>query len=419
MINFYFYILVIICGFVFSWGLMRSERVYQYPFFMSAIFISFILPQAYSLKNDMDHTPESALAKVFIMSCLCAAMCWIGYQISPDRKWLNILNIEIDDRKLFKVGIFLMICGYIFSFFLNTGEAQTADNGNWTGLYTIYYFVFKVIYIALAIFLTQAIDKPSFNNLSCVILAFIPAFIPVLLLGRRQLTIVILIIFGLSFWFVKKYIPPRAIFVLLVLLGVYAIPLIGDIRGEIWRLVLSNDLSSLYLASQESFQELIEGNVLELRNAAMVIEASTLLNRYGYGTGFWDALVFQYFPGQFFGYELKESLMLHWGLNNVTSVFGYKISNGSTLTGIGDTFVEFNYLGCMIFGAIGYIFKTLWISANYYKSKVSILLYIGLISPALVAVSHGVGRFIQEALFQLLVAGFIVYFARSKTRVTY
>jgi hypothetical protein len=419
MIELYYYLFISIVCSIFFWSLIRSERMYQYPFFMSAVFISFISPQAYSLIQNKNSVPEPALIKVLLMCCLCAAMCWVGYQIVPDKKWLQKLNISLDDRKLFKVGIFFTFVGYACTFLLSSTEAQIAENSNWTGMVTIYYFFLKIIYIALAILLIQAIENPTTSNIIWTVIAAIPALMPVIFSARRTLTIVVLIIFGLSFWFVKRYMPPKTLLIVLIFLGMYAIPLIGDLRENVWGLALSNDWSSLYSASQESFQELIEGNVLELRNAAMVIEASSLLNRYGYGTGFWDALVFQYFPGQFFGYELKELLMFHWGLNNVTSVFGYKFSNGSTLTGIGDTFIEFNYLGCFIFAAIGYIFKTLWISANYYKSKLSILLYIGLISPALIAVTHGVSRFLQDAVFQLLVAAFIVYFARSKTRVTY
>ena len=415
----YYYLLIAICCGLLLWGLTRAERVYQYPFFMSAIFIAFIVPQAYSLQQNQDTVPANALAKVLLMSCLYISMCWVGYQIVPDKKLLQNLDIKLDDRKLFMIAIVLTIIGYAATFALNGTEAQLADNNNWTGIVTIYYFIIKVIYVALAIFLIQAISKPSLIRITWVIIASIPAIAPAIFAARRTLMMVVLVIFGLSFWFVKRYVPPRSLVILLVIFGIVAIPLIGQLRGDFWGLAISGDLASISSASQQSFDKLIEGNVLELRNAAMAIEASSVYSRYGYGTGFWDALVFQYFPGQFFGYELKESLMFRWNLINTKEVLGYIFPNGVTFTGIGDSFMEFSYFGSLIFAGIGYMFKTLWISANYYKSKLSMLLYMGLLSPALICVTHGTTRFCKEIFFQAVLAIIMIYFARSKTNVNY
>ena len=45
-------LLVIVCLGLFVWGLIRIERIYQYPFFMGAIFLSFLVPQAFALVNN-------------------------------------------------------------------------------------------------------------------------------------------------------------------------------------------------------------------------------------------------------------------------------------------------------------------------------------------------------------------------------
>ena len=419
MVYLYYYFLIAICCGLLLWGLTRVERVYQYPFFMSAIFIAFVIPQAYSLQHNPGSVPMTALVKLLLMSCLCITMCWLGYQVMPNKKILHTLNIELDDHKLFIIGIVLTIIGYASTLALNSTQAQIANNSNWTGIVTIYYFFLKVIYIALAIFLIQAISKPNLTKITWVIIAAVPAISPAIFAARRTLLMVVIVIFGLSFWFIKRYTPPRGLFIILVILGIYAIPLIGQFRSDVWGFVINADWSSISSASQQSLDRLIEGDVLELRNAAILIEASSSSNQYGYGTGLWDALVFQYFPGQFFGYELKKSLMFHWNVNHTGDLLGYIIPRGSTFTGIGDSFMEFSYFGSLIFASIGYIFKTLWISANYYKSKLSMLLYMGLLSPALICVTHGTSRFLQDAFFQFILAIAIVYFARIKTNVNY
>ena len=49
MTEFYLYLFIATCAGLLLWGLFRIERVYQYPFFMGSIFISFITPQAFVL----------------------------------------------------------------------------------------------------------------------------------------------------------------------------------------------------------------------------------------------------------------------------------------------------------------------------------------------------------------------------------
>ncbi|MEM9273620.1 MAG: hypothetical protein AAGA80_11740, partial [Cyanobacteria bacterium P01_F01_bin.143] len=284
----------------------------------------------------------------------------------------------------------------------------------WTGLATIYIFLTKVIYIALAIFLLELIKRPSFKNFLFTSLA---AVIPVLtiLQGRRQATMTFFIIIGLCLWFVKKYIPPTIVIICLIILGLYIIPLFGRLRGDVWNLAAQNDWQALLFTSQQSLETVLEGDNLELRNAALIIDASATTSTYGYGTGWWDGIVFQYVPGQFLGYGFKNSLQFNWGpqQENLSDLYRYSIPRGSTATGIADAFREFDYYGCLFFALGGMIFKTLWVSAKYYYSKFSFLIYIGLMSPAMLAITHDIRRFWTEAIFQLLFVGIAIYFSKQ------
>jgi hypothetical protein len=46
MANFYLFIFISICIVIICWSIIRLERIYQFPFFMVSVFLSFILPQA-------------------------------------------------------------------------------------------------------------------------------------------------------------------------------------------------------------------------------------------------------------------------------------------------------------------------------------------------------------------------------------
>lgn len=152
MVEIYQNLLVIICLGLLGWGIIRIERIYQYPFFMGALFISFILPQAFALIDNPGSVSREALERVLFISCLCAAACWIGYEIKPNKKWLVKLNIVIDERKLFRAGIALMLMGWLFNFLLVRTIAQTDGVLKSGTPATIYSLFANVIYIAFAIF---------------------------------------------------------------------------------------------------------------------------------------------------------------------------------------------------------------------------------------------------------------------------
>lgn len=420
MAEIYLAMLIIICLGLLSWGLIRLERVYQYPFFMGSIFISFLLPQAFALIKNPGQVSQHALERVLLVSCLCAATCWIGYKIQPNKKWLAKLDIPIDESKLFRAGIALMAMGYFFNFLLSRTTIQTAANGNWTGPATIYIFLAQVIYIAFAIFILQTLKRPNAINLLCTALAAVPLVQTVVLYGRRQPTMTLLEIVGLSFWLVRRYVPPRWIFITAIILITYLIPLIGELRGDFWNLVFSGNLQKVLSLSDNAFNLLLKGDVLELRNAALLMDAADQTNQYGYGSGYWDSIIFQYVPGQIVGYDLKKLLQVNLlEKYDLTNLYGYSIPNGSTITGVGDSFIEFSYFGFLSFGFIGYLFKNLWISSVYYQSTISRLLYMGLISPAMVGLTHGIGRFVQEAIYQIIFVGLVIYCCRVKYKIYY
>ncbi|WP_341524653.1 hypothetical protein WKK05_18645 [Nostoc sp. UHCC 0302] len=408
-------LLVLICLGLLSWGVIRVERIYQYPFFMGSLFLSFILPQAFSLVSNPGAaiTPE-ALERVLLVSCLCAAACWLGYEIKPNPKWLAKLNVVLDERKLFRAGFALMLQGYLFNILL--ARTIAASNGvleSGTSA-TIFIFFGNVIYIAFAIFLLQTLKRPKAINFICTVLSgYIP--LQTVLIGRRQPTMTFIIFIGISLWLVHHYIPPRWAVVTSIVMITFLIPLFAELRGEFWNLVFSGKWQEILTASQRAFAGQQKGDILELRNAAFLMDATEHTGLYGYGSGWWDSIVFQYVPGQIVGFEFKKSLQFKLVTpETLKKLYGYEIPGGTTPTGVGDSFTEFGYFGCIVFGLIGYFFKHLWISAVYQKSTASRLLYMGLVSPAMVGITHGIGRFWQEAIFQVSFVCLVAYYSRTK-----
>jgi hypothetical protein len=410
-------ILVMTCLGLLGWGVIRIERIYQYPFFMGCMFLSFILPQAFALIANPGPVSAEALDNVLIVSSFCAAACWVGYQIKPNLKILKTLYIPTDDRKLFIAGIMLMAQAWFFNFLLSRTTVQIAANYNWTGPATIYLFFIQAGNIAFVIFLLQALKRPEFLNIICTAIAGWPLFSTVLI-GRRQPTMTFAIILGISLFLVRRCLPPRWLIVIAILMVTFLIPLFGELRGGTWNLIFSGNWQEILSVTQRAFNSQQKGDILELRNAALVIDIANRTGLYGFGTGWWDSIVFQFVPGQIVGFDFKKSLQFNlWDTYSqaLGNLYGYIRPNGSTIPGVGDCFLEFGYLGCGIFGLTAYMFKHLWISAVYQKSTFSRVFYMGLVSPGMVGLTHGIGRFFQEAIFQLIFVGLAFYYARPST----
>ena len=310
MAELFFNLLIAICLGLLVWGMVKPERIYQYPFLMGAIFASFILPQAFALINNPGVVSELALERVLLVSCLCTAMCWIGYKYKINSGLLKKLYIPLDRHKLFRAGIILTIIGYFFRFLLLGTNVEVAENSNWTGPATIFAFFSQVIEIAFAILILAALKKPKPVNIAAAIIAGYPIFEKAFFAGRRQPTFTFLVIIGISFLYARRLLPPKIIIIPLIILSALIIPLLGQLREEFWLTIFSGNLQNLDL--QSGFNQVLEGEILELRNAAVLMEAAIRNNQYGYGTGFWDRIIFQYVPGQIVGFEFKNALQFKW-----------------------------------------------------------------------------------------------------------
>jgi hypothetical protein len=149
-------------------------------------------------------------------------------------------------------------------------------------------------------------------------------------------------------------------------------------------------------------------SVLELRNAAMLIEAVRRSGDYEYGAGYWNHLVFRYVPAQILGESLKESLMIrrpNEGLERELAGMDYTNPVGSTVTAIGDSFQQFGYWGCLFFVVLGVFFRRLWGAAAPRNALFAQLLYMQSCTSAMRAVTHWTLDFLPGLLYNVTFLG--------------
>jgi hypothetical protein len=233
--------------------------------------------------------------------------------------------------------------------------------------------------------------------------------------GRRETAVAILVIVGMTLFHQKRIIPPRMLVGGAILFAMLIIPATDAYRS----LARSEGLGALaQLDLVENFSAYLnEASILELRNAAMVIDVTSLLGTYEYGTGYWNELVWRFVPAQLVGGEVKEALTIRLydeSLEYDLWRIGYVMPTGTTVTGIGDAFLQFGYLGSLFFLILGVGVRSLWVASLRPDSAFAQLLYICTMTSAMRAVTHGTEDYLPGLVFYLLFLGLAVFYARER-----
>jgi hypothetical protein len=410
MIPFLFWCVVALVSFPLLGVLARPERIYRYPYFMAAVFAIFIVPQAVSLTRFPGAAPESAVGNVLLVSCLCLGACFAGY-----RSWFESGAVQnppitrmLDETRLLQAGLVFAGCGFLFNYLLGHTEVQTTELGGWTGPATIYGFFQQLCYPGFSICLMMLLRRPTAMRLGAALLA---TLLPVqsILFGRREPAALFALTLGLTLYFQLRIRPARWLVAAAVGAAMFAIPATATYR----RLQLDKDWAGVrQIDLVENFRNLVnEESVLELRNAAMLIEGTARSGEYQYGAGYWNHVVFRFVPAQWVGERFKAALMIGGsteGIERELAGMDYYNPVGTTVTGMGDSFQQFGYGGCLFFAGMAVFFRKLWRAASRPDALLAQLLYIQSCTCAMRAVTHWTLDFLPGLLYNAIFVGLAV-----------
>ena len=415
MIDIWLWIFIGACGCTLAWGLMAPQRVYEYPFFMGAIFSAFFVPQSVSLVMDPGSIVRlESVNKALAMGSLCLLMAWIGYRYGAIKRvtrrpvpWLQPTRLQLAAG----AAMIISLCAL-----WKMATLPPEDIGS-SGIFTILYFFASFATVSAPIFLMRCFSRPTPARVLLALIAGIPLAAAALSAGRRGQTAELVIFVMVCLYFARGIVIGRVLAVLGVLLAAYLIPVFGAIREQFWSSLAAGHIGDIPFS--ESMNRLLAGDILEFRNAAAMIQGIDWKGEYGLGTGYWDALVFRYVPGQLVGFDVKEALQFGWA-SGAYDVIGFQVASGSTFTAIGDTYQQFGYFGCLFFLFQGALFRNLWIRAAEKHSLLAQVAYAALIPVALLAVTHGSTWFVQGApVVFLLLYGTYAYARRRRRRLAH
>ena len=394
--------------------IIQPRLILEYPYFMGGIFFIFLLPQAIILANQPYLVPKGTLTPIFAISFLCLSMAVIGYYAAPEIKMGESLKANLNSTKLKQIAVLYTVLGFLFLFLMGRAAEEMANSPEgastqWSGPATIYFQLFQVINIAFPIFLYFAFRKPTFINILLALLAAYPSLQLIIFGGRREPTAFFLLSIALTAFYRTGFVPPRAAIVGAIVGAMLIIPAIGEYRAKAeedpWIALTSIDL-------QESFNNYFKkGEHLEMAVAANIVDAYSFHGNYGFGAGYWNEMVFRYVPAQFVGKDFKSSLMI--GERGLIFPNGYKIYPGLTLTCLGDSFVQFGYLGSIFFFFLGGFFKSLWrLSLTSDNPLIQIFYMISMVQ-ALLSVTHATTNFLPGIFFGFVCLWFASVYAKE------
>lgn len=381
---------------------------------MAATFIAFILPQAYALyKNEWGGT---YLETTLLMCCLCLAACWFGYLPRPHAAILERLNVPVNSWRFLQGGIVLVLVGYYFTYRFATLPEEDLT-GLLTGIGTIYLFFGGLVYPGFAICFYCALKTRSFFAWA---MSLVAAWIPLqaaIFYGRREPTALFLITLGMSFFFLRGKQAPRLVVIGAVIGAMFIIPAVGE-----YRKTAAEDPIEAWsqLDVVEQFNEYFDVDaVSELKNATILIAASRTSGAYEWGAGYWNRIVFRFVPAQFLGESFKNSLMIGGKERDFADFteqeLGFRMPGGSTVTGLGDAFFEFGYLGCLFFAGMAYLFKNLWAAATQPNGTVAQILYIQVTTSAMRALTHQTIDFLPGLIYSGIFIWLVAAYARERS----
>ncbi len=400
---------------VLAHGLIAPARYYEFPYFMSAAFAVFLLPQAYSLWRFPGAATPGAIEAVLLMTLLCALACLVGYGARPNRWIVERTHIRVDDRRLFHCGVLFVACGFVFMSLIGQMSAAERGGSMWTGRATIYLFFASLTYPGFSICLRQSLLHGGGVPWLWTGLGAVIPIVSAVFYGRREPAILFAVTVAMTLFFQKRWVAPRSAMLAAILGATLAIPATTQYRIALHEGPSFDRISQIDFV--DNFRRYLSGaSILELRNAAMIIDATAQAGEYGWGAAYWDQLVFRFVPAQIVGRGIKEGLMFRSSderMREDLSMRGYKVPVGSTVTGMADSFQQFGYAGCLFFAALAVVFKSLWRASLHHDAVFAQLLYIQTSTSAMRAITHQTVDYLPGLAYNLVFLGLAALYARS------
>lgn len=404
--------------------MVKPERLYHAPTLLSFTYLFFIVPQAVAteyLELTSSTIDDTAYQITLFYAVLCIGCSWIGWHSRPYRKllvWLERTSYTTSFKKFFYAISALALVANLAGFQLNRiSKAGLVESvgGQMTGTSTKLFFVAKLIYIPYPYFIKRLVEKRTLLRFFLLSASIFSEVRTAIIHGRRGLLASLSFPWLLILYFQKRWTLPRYAIPLIVIAPLILVPALAILRFNFWRMLFSGQMSVSLMASYVR-SYFLDNYPYDLLNAVNVISLSLKDGYFGFGSGFWNDIVFSFIPGQIIGDGFKESLYINISplsylrTRELSAYFDVKL--GTTVTGLGSTFVEFGFFGALCFYFQARVMRTLW-ESSLRNIDISQIIYCFTTFSIFLSVTHNFSVFITSMIIVCIILLTLIRFSRA------
>ncbi len=406
-------------------ALVWRERFFHYPALAAMLVAGYYLPQARALLDDST-IDQSAFALTLFIILVTLIAIEAGWQAAVSHRRNISSRDHVTNAKVIDVvfiGILLLaIVGIDANYKLRDLPEYLLRQTQWSGPPTIYAFFTRLNYMVFGISLAAFFRSRRIGFL-LLVAATTASFVDIIVFGgRREPLAFVFLAVVLSLFFAYRWLPPRIVLLSATVVGVLFVNSTGAYRAATgtanflfeplnWERFL-DDLGRIRWV--ENVVNKAPPEVYDLRNAVELIGGTRVPQDLGFGTAYWNRLVFGFVPAQLLGREFKEGLMLERG-DLRKSIEYYTPRAGSVWSGFADSYREFALFGPLVFAMISWFLG--WV---YVRALAGDILaqgtYAWLVTKGLIAISHQSSNFLYSLVYAAVFLGPIVFVSKTLMR---
>jgi hypothetical protein len=408
-------LLCLLCAGLIAWGLVKRERLLQFPFLAAWAVALQILPQLYAVRSSVMPYPSDGPPKVLLMTLLCLGMTAVGYSMPAQSG--RSLRWRFDGRRLLMGAAVLVAIGQLFGFLISRLPEEQTRASQWSGRPVAYVFFARLAPYGLAIALALFLRYRNKWALLLIIPSVVSALSVIVLYGRRTWMAEFFLTLLCFLWFTKKWLPSRPVMIAGILVfaifvlnaGDYRHAMLSD-RDDRWDQVRQID----YMGHLRP-DSIAQDSAHEMTNAMYNMSAVARTGEFDLGLSLYNELVGAYVPRQLVGEQIKASLKVPLP-DPAFAVYGFEPYVGSCDTGVAQAFVSFSYFGCLLFFLLGYVMRRIW-NAAMVGSLPSQVIYVSLLALYLGTYNGSIHNFTVPWVHLAVFLFPVLVYARVRARV--
>lgn len=373
--------------------LMQPSGYLTAPFLFACVSLGWLAPQITTVSRTYPEL-EPHLQTYSLMSTLCLLAVFAGFELGRKRrqsvaKEQQTLARSMDEKSAYYVAVILTAVALLMTFLIGASSIEERANATWTGRITIYYFFQNIKMVSLFLSACLVMKRRSLAYIILIALNGALYFPGIFIFFRRRAIFEAFFTVSLAAFYVRQIRIPKMIVISGILVATIGVFAIGGLRGvaydkqtQSWSVPTVAEINQIDFLSTAPFF----GNVSssEVRNGVTLVAAVESGGNLTLGRASWNRLVFQFVPAQFLGADFKSSLMFEGSkASDVLLRSGYSASLGSTITGIAEAYMEFSYLGSLVFFIFSWILGIAWRYMSIGMITGAVFYVIGLIPLAI------------------------------------